>query len=72
MHLAKGETRNVSFRLYDRALSTVDLTGVRTVQPGTVQVWVGGGQPEARKGLSQPPGVATSFKIEGLPRLLPE
>ena len=72
VHLAKRETRNVSFRLDDRALSTVDLTGVRTVQPGTVQVWVGGGQPEARKGLSQPPGVATSFKIEGLPRLLPE
>jgi beta-glucosidase len=72
LHLAKGATRTVSFRLDDRALSTVDLTGTRTVQPGTAQVWLGGGQPGARAGLTQPPGVATSFKIEGLPRLLPE
>jgi beta-glucosidase len=72
LHLAKGQTQTVSFTLDDRALSTVDLTGTRTVQPGTAQAWLGGGQPGARAGLTQPAGIATSFKIEGLPRLLPE
>ncbi|RAK52999.1 glycoside hydrolase family 3 protein [Phenylobacterium deserti] len=63
--LKKGETRTVQFTLDERALSTVDEKGVRRIDPGQVQIWVGGGQPVARQGLAQAPGVRTQFQLTG-------
>ncbi|WEK02016.1 MAG: glycoside hydrolase family 3 C-terminal domain-containing protein [Candidatus Sphingomonas phytovorans] len=63
IHLARGEKRTVSFTLNDRALSVVDAKGERKVVPGTVDVWVGGGQPVSRPGMAQVAGVKTSFRV---------
>ncbi len=45
VHLQPGESRNVSFTLNDRALSSVAASGERAVVPGTYQLWLGGAQP---------------------------
>lgn len=45
IHLAPGESRNVSFQLSPRDLSTVASNGDRRAMPDTYQVHVGGGQP---------------------------
>ncbi len=63
VHLAPGESRTVTFTLHDRELSVVDAQGKRAVVPGTVQFWVGGGQPIAREGLLKPAGVDGSFQL---------
>ncbi|MEJ2402505.1 MAG: glycoside hydrolase family 3 C-terminal domain-containing protein, partial [Xanthomonadales bacterium] len=63
LHLRRGETRQVSFNLNARDLSIVDPDGVRRVVPGTVNVWIGGGQPASRSGLAEPSGVSTQFEI---------
>ncbi|MFD1950345.1 glycoside hydrolase family 3 C-terminal domain-containing protein [Sphingomonas arantia] len=71
VHLKKGETRRVSFTLDARALSLVDAKGVRRLTPGTVKLWVGGGQPGGRAGLPAVAGVASELKVDGqavLPR----
>ncbi len=60
VHLKKGETKRVSFRLKDRALSLVDEKGVRQVRPGKVDLWIGGGQPGA--GVA---GTRASFEVTG-------
>ncbi|MXO59686.1 glycoside hydrolase family 3 protein [Altererythrobacter salegens] len=72
IHLAKGEKRTVTFDLDERALSTVDVQGVRAVHPGTVNFWVGGGQPVSRPGLTQAPGASESFRLTGAIRVLPK
>src|SRR5213082_2820456 len=63
IHLAASASLTVSFTLHDRDLSTVDDKGVRSVVPGTVEVWIGGGQPIS--GPSQPAtkGVSAKFTI---------
>jgi len=71
VHLKKGETRTVTFRLQDRGLSVVDAQGNRRIQPGRIDVWVGGGQPVSRPGMAAAPGVRTSFAVQG-ERLLPK
>jgi beta-glucosidase len=71
VHLLKGETKTLSFRLQDRGLSTVDSDGKRSIVPGKVDVWIGGGQPVSRPGLAMPHGLNTSFTIEGQ-KLLPK
>jgi beta-glucosidase len=63
IHLDAGQTKLVSFTLTGRDLSIVDEAGKRQIAPGTVQVWVGGGQPVAREGLAKLPGVQTEFTI---------
>ena len=63
--LKKGETRTVSFTLADRDLSVVDTEGTRRIVPGTVQLWVGGGQQKVRSGLKPTAGAATSFELTG-------
>ncbi len=71
IHLAKGETRQVSFTLDARALSTVDDKGERRLAPGPVTLWIGGGQPGNRPGLPASAGVAAKATITGsltLPR----
>lgn len=72
VHLAKGETRTVSFTLGDRALSTVDDQGTRAVRPGKLDMWVGGGQPVSRMGLDAAPGISASVTLAGPVRALPK
>jgi beta-glucosidase len=72
IHLAKGERRTVSFTLDERALSIVDAQGVRAVQPGKVDLWIGGGQPVSRAGLKAAPGAAASFTLTGARKVLPK
>ena len=71
IHLAQGETRHVEFTLHDRALGIVDESGKHRIVPGTVDVWVGGGQPVSRPGLARAPGLAARFSLSGS-RLLPD
>ncbi len=63
IHLDASASQVVSFTLRDRDLSIVDETGVRRIVPGTLDVWIGGGQPIS--GTGQPPtkGVRTTFTI---------
>ena len=72
IHLAKGARQTVSFTLDERALSTVDEAGVRSVGPGKVDLWLGGGQPGAREGLQAAPGVSASVTLSGPARILPK
>jgi beta-glucosidase len=63
VHLAPGEQKSVSFTLRDRQLSIVDETGKTRIVPGTVNVWIGGGEPVAGVGQTPPPGVRIQFRI---------
>ena len=63
VHLKPGEKQTVSFELRDRDLSTVDASGTRRVIAGDVKLWIGGGQPFARAGLTAPAKVAGQFTI---------
>jgi beta-glucosidase len=63
VHLAAGETRTVRFTLRDRALSLVDREGTRRISPGPVELWIGGGQPDQRAGLTPAAGVQARFEI---------
>jgi beta-glucosidase len=69
--LKKGESREVRFVLDARALSVVDATGKRHVEPGRVDLWVGGGQPGAREGLVKASGVSGSLEVAGRKALEP-
>lgn len=64
IHLAKGESKKVTFELDEQKLSTVDEKGNRSVVPGQVSVWVGGGQPEQRSGLQQASGKQAALRIQ--------
>lgn len=63
IHLKAGETKTVSFTLDPQALSTVNADGSRSVKPGKVELWLGGGQPVTRKGLAAPAGVRGTLTI---------
>jgi beta-glucosidase len=63
--LKRGQTRTVDFDLDAEAFATVDANGVRSVEPGAAELWVGGGQPVSRPELAQPPGVAAQLQITG-------
>jgi beta-glucosidase len=63
VHLDRGQKKIVSFALTDRDLSIVDEAGKHRIVPGTVQVWIGGGQPIVRAALRPPSGVTTQFEI---------
>lgn len=65
IHVKAGQTQTVDFTLSGHALSVVDDKGQRHIEPGKVDVWVGGGQPITRDGLSLPAGVKTQFDITG-------
>ncbi|HUE42411.1 MAG TPA: glycoside hydrolase family 3 C-terminal domain-containing protein, partial [Candidatus Sulfotelmatobacter sp.] len=64
VHLAKSENKTVTFTLNNRDLSIVDPIGKRRVVAGTVEVWVGGGQP-LKRGASETGGTRTQFSIIG-------
>lgn len=63
VHLKRGQRTTVSFTLRGRDLSVVDEAGKRQIVPGTVQLWIGDGQPRVREGLPKPAGVQTQFTI---------
>ena len=69
--LKAGETRQVRFVLDERALSVVDAAGKRGVEPGRVDLWIGGGQPDARPGLVKALGVSASLEVSGRKALEP-
>jgi beta-glucosidase len=63
VHLDRGEKKTVSFTLGERDLSIVDAEGKRRIVAGSVQVWVGGGQPTMPVGLPETAGARTQFTI---------
>ncbi|WP_420710515.1 glycoside hydrolase family 3 C-terminal domain-containing protein [Asticcacaulis sp. SL142] len=63
IHLKAGETKAVRFELDSRALSIVDDQGLRAVRPGKVDLWIGGGQPVGREGLTQAAGTSAAITI---------
>ena len=65
VHLEPGETQKVQVAVPNRNLSFVDEAGARRITPGTLQVWVGGGQPVSRQSLPRTAGVSGSVKING-------
>ena len=70
VRLNGNEQKTVRFVLRDRDLSVVDESGKRQIVPGTVSVWIGGGQPVSVPGLPGPSGIRTEFRItsaESLP-----
>ncbi|HEU5232080.1 MAG TPA: glycoside hydrolase family 3 C-terminal domain-containing protein [Terriglobales bacterium] len=60
--LDAGDQRTVSFALSGRDLGIVDPEGKHRIVPGTVDVWIGGGQPISRNGTT-PAGVKGQFSI---------
>ncbi|GEM_PF-3924091 len=69
--LEPGEQKTVRLPLDDRRMSLVDEAGVRRILPGTVEVWIGGGQPVETPGLAAPAGSRTRFRVTGA-AVLPE
>jgi len=63
IHLDKGQTKTVEFKLRDRELSVVDESGQHRIVPGKVDVWIGGAQPLRRAGLPNVAGTRTQFAI---------
>jgi beta-glucosidase len=61
--LKRGQSETVTFTLDKAELATVDEKGIHRVVPGTVNVWVGGGQPIESERLSPAAGVSASFEI---------
>jgi beta-glucosidase len=62
IHLKAGETRKVNFEVDAQAMSIVDAKGTRVVPPGTVELWVGGGQPGGAKPSA---GAAAQLTVSG-------
>ena len=60
--LDAGDQRTVSFALSGRDLGVVDSEGKHRTIPGTVDIWIGGGQPISRNG-TMPAGVKGQFSI---------
>ena len=71
VHLAAGASQTVNFNISPRDLSIVDEAGVRRVVAGSVEAWVGGGQPIAGPGQAASKGASLRFTISGS-AVLPE
>jgi len=63
IHLARGQTRTVTFKISDRDLSVVENDGLRRIVNGTVKTWIGGGQPPAAANALSADGVSAQFTI---------
>jgi beta-glucosidase len=63
IHLDLGEKKTVVFSLRDRELSLVDDAGRHRILPGKVELWIGGGQPTTRSGLTKTAGASGQFTI---------
>jgi beta-glucosidase len=64
VHLDPGESKKVEVTVRNRNLSFMDESSTRRIPRGTLQVWVGGGQPVRRDGLSKTAGVSGSVKSQ--------
>jgi len=64
IHLNAGQSQHVSFKIYPRDLSFVDLAGERVVEAGNYTVSIGGGQPRLGAGVT-----TTKFTIQSTSRL---
>jgi beta-glucosidase len=67
IHLAPGQTKHVIFKLGPRQLSEVDANGIRSVQPGSYKLSVGGSQPEDPR--APEPAQIAKFTIQGTQEL---
>ena len=67
MHLAPNAVKHVVFKLTPRDLSEVDDKGIRSVQPGSYKLSVGGSQPDDPRAPARPQTVA--FTIAGAQEL---
>jgi beta-glucosidase len=63
--LERGGQTTVEFTLSPRELSVVDAKGVRRVSAGTIDLWVGGGQPVTIPGLPKAAGAAAKLTVTG-------
>ena len=63
IHLAASASQTVTFTLHDRELSVVNEKGVRTIVPGPVNLWIGGGQTISGPGQPQTRGASAKFTI---------
>lgn len=63
IHLARGQTRTLTFKIRDRDLSVVEPDGQRRIVSGTVKAWIGGGQPPAAAKKLAGDGVSAQFRI---------
>ncbi|ESQ78979.1 glycoside hydrolase family 3 C-terminal domain-containing protein [Asticcacaulis sp. YBE204] len=63
--LKAGETKKVTFTVDAKAMSVVDANGQRQVEAGPVELWIGGGQPDARKDLKPAAGTAATVTVTG-------
>jgi len=63
IHLARGQTRTVTFKISDRDLSVVENDGLRRIVNGKVKTWIGGGQPPAAANALSADGVSAQFTI---------
>jgi beta-glucosidase len=63
LHLDRGERKTVTFALRDRELGLVDDAGRHRILAGKVELWIGGGQPTTRPGLTKASGVSSQFVI---------
>jgi beta-glucosidase len=63
IHLDATRAKTVEFTLGGRDLSVVDEAGIRRITPGTVDVWIGGGQPVAGPGQPLTKGAHLTFTI---------
>jgi beta-glucosidase len=63
VHLAASASQTVNFTLGDRDLSVVDENGIRRVVPGSVDLWIGGGQPVSGPGQPPTKGASAKFTI---------
>jgi beta-glucosidase len=66
VHLAAGETRQVTISMAPRQMSEVDADGKRAVMPGEYVLSIGSGQPGTGA-----PGVTAKFTVRGM-QVLPE
>jgi beta-glucosidase len=68
VHLKAGERRTLRFMVAARAMSVVDEQGRRVVPAGTVELWVGGGQPSQARPSA---GAAARFAVTGSATIAP-
>jgi beta-glucosidase len=72
LHLAAGASTRVELTLDAKALSLIDDSGARVLEPGRSRIFIGGSQPDARSTalLGRAPLVA-ELELTGTPLQLP-
>ena len=67
LQLAPGESKHITFTLDSRQLSEVDAQGIRSVQPGSYTLSIGGSQPNDSR--APEPAQIARFSISGTQQL---